>query len=455
MTTTNDPIAQAVAPVVDRIGEVVASVTQPPTWYAITMKEGKDEAEVRIYEDIGTFGVSAKRFSDDIERLKVSKLHVRLNTYGGEAFDGIAIHNALRAHPADIIIHVDGIAASSGSIIAMSGDEIHMAENAFLMIHDARGGVFGEAEDMRKYAEVLDKLNDTIASTYQVRAGKSRKYWRDKMAEESWFTAKEAKEEGLADSITERETAAKNRFDFKAYNHLEHVPETVLQAWGKQQTQAPEASERSDPPPAVTQQEKPTMADTVPQAAPAPTPAAGTTPQVPQGELNVNQLRQMSADGWHEKGRQKGITEGETKAMDRLKAIMFVCPGKPEMALTAFLGGQSPESAKLAFDATAAAEAKAKEVADAKDREIARLNALIATGGYNEGIPLGAMEEAGNDEGEEIADPKAHAEREWDYKPSVRKGFTSKERYVAWRVRDIQGNTSMAVATSTDDDDSE
>src|SRR5688500_17696434 len=153
--STTETIAAAAAPVIDRMREdITVAVRGGRSWYVITNKEAENAAEVKIYEDIGYFGVSAKAFADDIEKIAAKTIHVRLNTYGGEAFDGIAIYNALRAHPATIIVHIDGIAASAGSVVAMSGDEIRMADNAFLMIHEGHGGVYGEAEDMRHYAEV-------------------------------------------------------------------------------------------------------------------------------------------------------------------------------------------------------------------------------------------------------------------------------------------------------------
>jgi ATP-dependent protease ClpP protease subunit len=151
--------------------EAIATAVAPRSrrsarWYAINRKENTDEAEISIYDEIGAYGVNAEDFVRDLKAITASRINLRLNTPGGEVFDATAIYNALIEHPARIDVHIDGVAASAGSYIAMSGDEIRMADNAYMMIHNAQGGVVGEAEDMRKYAEVLDKMNDNIAGMY-------------------------------------------------------------------------------------------------------------------------------------------------------------------------------------------------------------------------------------------------------------------------------------------------
>jgi ATP-dependent protease ClpP protease subunit len=401
------------------------------SWYAIAASD--TEAEVTIYEDIGLFGISAKQFVDDIEAVAAPVLHVRLNTYGGEVFDGIAMYNALQAHPAKVIVHVDGIAASAGSIVAMSGDEIRMADNAFLMIHEARGGVMGEAGDMRQYADVLDKINDVIAGTYQKRAGKTRKYWRDKMAEESWFTAEEAMGEGLSDTTDAPAAKATNRFDFHIYNQTKQTPEAVARAWGKTETKAPEPSPRGEATPVVHSQETSTMS-TEASVAPAQAPAAGAVEAKP-AKLTAESLREMTNAGFIEQGRVKGAEEARKQERDRLISLVAACPGKPQMAIDAYLTGLGPDSIKLAFEAETRAEARASEAEKEKDLEIQRLHALIATGGS----PGVAMQLAGVDDTAPTREPNAQAEWEWENKPEVRKSARSKEIYVLARVAELDG----------------
>src|SRR5262245_27525916 len=112
------------------------------------MKARAEEAEVYIYEDVGSGwfgGVSAKQFADDLRALgQVQTINVHINSAGGEVFDGVAIYHTLVQHPARVVSHVDGLAASIASVIAMAGDEIRITEAGMFMIHNARGGVVGE-----------------------------------------------------------------------------------------------------------------------------------------------------------------------------------------------------------------------------------------------------------------------------------------------------------------------
>jgi ATP-dependent protease ClpP protease subunit len=455
-TTTTQAIAAAVEPV---ITEVVHPYTKtftmnPPSrsWYVIN-KKTDTEAEVRIYEDIGTFGVSAKQFADDLEKIGAQTLHVRLNTYGGEAFDGIAIHNALKAHSAKVVVHVDGIAASSGSIIAMSGDEIRMANNAFLMIHEARGGVMGEAGDLRDYADILDKLNDAIASTYQGRAGRTRKYWREAMAEESWFTAEEAKAEGLIDIIEEPNKSAKNRFDFAPMNH---VPDAARKQWGAPENKpdaAPATAANvetqpvpqqlqaaSDVPAPAPLSKEQTMAQDNAPATPAPIPAA---PVDEIRDLNVQTVQAMIAQH-----RADERTRTEQEIMDRFEAIVAAAPNDPEMVIKAFKGKQTPDAVRMAYELASSVRATAQREHEAQAREIARLQLVAATGGYTGSV---FMSQPANDgEDRPAVEPKDQAEAEWARNhDNCRTRFSKKENYVIIRTKELEGRFSMSVASES------
>jgi ATP-dependent protease ClpP protease subunit len=459
-TIQSNAIASAIAPVAEDIERFVSSVvenaqahTMHRSWYAIA-KKSDTEAEVRIYEDIGTFGVSAKQFADDLEKIGAQTLHVRLNTYGGEAFDGIAIHNALKAHSAKVVVHVDGIAASSGSIIAMSGDEIRMANNAFLMIHEARGGVMGEAGDLRDYADILDKLNDAIASTYQGRAGRTRKYWRDAMAEESWFTAEEAKAEGLIDIIEEPNKSAKNRFDFAPMNH---VPDAARKQWGAPIENKPDAAPAtaanvetqpvpqqlqaaSDVPAPAPLSKEQTMAQDNAPATPAPIPAA---PVDEIRDLNVQTVQAMIAQH-----RADERTRTEQEIMDRFEAIVAAAPNDPEMVIKAFKGKQTPDAVRMAYELASSVRATAQREHEAQAREIARLQLVAATGGYTGSV---FMSQPANDgEDRPAVEPKDQAEAEWARNhDNCRTRFSKKENYVIIRTKELEGRFSMSVASES------
>lgn len=188
-------------------------------WFAIAKADDSSSAEVRIYDEIDPFwGVSADEFASQIADLDVDNLTVRLNSPGGIAYDGVAIYNSLKDHPAAVTIVVDGLAASAASVIAMAGDMIVMNPHSEMMIHNARGLVIGGADDMRSYADHLQRLNDNMASLYAERAGGDVADWQDAMNAETWYSPQEAVDAGLADKLgrdddeTESAAAALIRF---------------------------------------------------------------------------------------------------------------------------------------------------------------------------------------------------------------------------------------------------
>ena len=163
------------------------------SWYDIRAEED-ETAEILIYDEISSWGIEARQFVKDLSGISAKTIRLRINSPGGNVFDGVAIYNALKRHPASVRVEVDGLAASIASIIAMAGDTIHMAKNAFLMIHNAWVFAMGDAEEMRKMADVLEKIDGTMASTYAERTGSKPKDIRELMDAETWMTAEEAKE---------------------------------------------------------------------------------------------------------------------------------------------------------------------------------------------------------------------------------------------------------------------
>lgn len=168
--------------------------------------------EVLIYDAIGSSfwgdSTDAKSFAAEISDLDVTELTVRVNSPGGDAFDGVAIMNALKRHPAKVTAYVDGLAASAASVIVIGGaDEVVMCEGAQIMIHDAMVWAAGNAEELGKAAAMVDKLSNDMAGIYARKAGTPRDEWRESMREESWFSAEESVAVGLADRIDEDESA--------------------------------------------------------------------------------------------------------------------------------------------------------------------------------------------------------------------------------------------------------
>jgi ATP-dependent Clp protease protease subunit len=173
------------------------------TWYSIKAAEGDKPVEIFIYDEIGLWGISAESFLREFKALDPkAAINLRINSPGGDVFDGTAISNILQRHEGKITVTVDGIAASMASLIAMAGDEIIMPENAYMMIHNPWSIAIGDAAEMRDMADLLEKLAQTGANTYAKRSGQDVAKILELMSEESWLTAAEAKELGLADQVT-------------------------------------------------------------------------------------------------------------------------------------------------------------------------------------------------------------------------------------------------------------
>lgn len=155
---------------------------------------------------------SAPSFKDALKELKdVKQITVNINSGGGDVFSGVAIHNMLKSHKAHVTVKIDGLAASIASVIAMAGDKVIIPRNAMLMIHNAWTFAVGNASDLRKQAEDLEKINSVVINSY---LDKNPEIDEDKlrslMDEETWLTAQEAKDLGLVDVIAEPNKAAAN-----------------------------------------------------------------------------------------------------------------------------------------------------------------------------------------------------------------------------------------------------
>lgn len=177
-------------------------------WYTIRNAEGDapDRVdEVFLFDEIGgSFGITAKDFIADIQRLTAPTIHLRINSPGGEVWEAIAIHSALLHHPSRIVTYVDSLAASAASVIAMAGNEIVMMPGSQLMIHDASAVEDGNPADHAAMEAWLGRQSDNISTMYAERAGETPEYWRELMRAETWLFAQEAVDIGLADRLVTR-----------------------------------------------------------------------------------------------------------------------------------------------------------------------------------------------------------------------------------------------------------
>lgn len=201
---------------------------QARQWW--TVRDELETAELIIMREIGgpfaaSLGLadSAEAIQQELARLDGRPLMVRINSPGGDVFEGVAIYNLLRDYPGRVQTRVEGIAASIASVIALAGDEVVMAPSSLMMIHDPIGWTEGTAADHLQTARVLETIAEQIAAVYRGR-GDARINWRERMRAETWLTAEEAVAVHLADRIDEQLRPTRNHIDLSWYRH----PPTAL-----------------------------------------------------------------------------------------------------------------------------------------------------------------------------------------------------------------------------------
>jgi ATP-dependent Clp protease, protease subunit len=192
--------------------------------------KGSKTGELTLYGDIASTTwrgdeVTPKQFKKDLDALgDINMLDVYINSGGGDVFAGQAIHSMLKRHKATVNVHIDGLAASIASVIAMAGDKVYMPSNSMMMIHNAAAGLLGYyyASDLRKMADDLDQVGEPIINTYKEKSGMPAAEIKKLMDAETWMTAEEAVELGFADEVlkTKRVAASLNK-GFLTINGLE------------------------------------------------------------------------------------------------------------------------------------------------------------------------------------------------------------------------------------------
>ena len=219
--------------------------------FEVVAKADSSEVDIFLYDHIVSSedeaewwgGVAPESFVKAVYAVDPSHtINLRVNSPGGSVFAARAMEQALRAHKGKVVVHIDGLAASAATFVAMAGDEIVMSKGAMFMIHKAWTGMWGNAEDLRKEADLLDKIDGTLAETYADKTGKDIAAITEWMAAETWFTAQEALDAGFATSIAEAEAKAL-AWDLSAYEN------------------APKAERQTQPEPAPTPDPEPTAYD--------------------------------------------------------------------------------------------------------------------------------------------------------------------------------------------------
>ena len=192
------------------------------------------DAALYIYDVIDRYwGVSAEAVAKAISGLDASAtLHVHINSPGGDVFEGRAIRTAIQQHQGKTVAHIDGLAASAATTISDGADEVEIATGAFYMIHNGWTWMYGNKNDFRKEADLLDKIDAAIVADYARRTGLDVDQLVTWMNNETWFSAEEAVEHGFANRLMEApsKTEASNKTQQK-WNlaAFEHAPKSLLE----------------------------------------------------------------------------------------------------------------------------------------------------------------------------------------------------------------------------------
>lgn len=191
-----------------KMWEIKQSTTTPDTLDMYVYGEVKGDSYDWWTDRVIESETSAEHFRTELTKYgDVSQINIYINSEGGSVFEGTAIYNQLKRHPAHKTVYIDGFACSIASVIAMAGDEIIMPKNALMMIHNMWMGACGNAAELRKAANDLDIINAAGRAAYMERAGD--KISEDKLSElmdmETWLTAEQCLEYGFADKYAEKD----------------------------------------------------------------------------------------------------------------------------------------------------------------------------------------------------------------------------------------------------------
>lgn len=202
--------------------EIMARAMRPKdgrTGLTVRAAATEGEAEVLVYDQIGYWGITAEDFRRELNQIDAKVIHLRIDSPGGDVFAARAMKTALEQHPAQIIAHVDGLAASAASYLMLAGDRVEAAKGAFVMIHNAWSITLGDHREHEASAEMLAKIDGTIRADYGAKSGKGADHFIDLMDAETWLEADEAKALGLVDTVYEKDGGAENRFNLDIFDN--------------------------------------------------------------------------------------------------------------------------------------------------------------------------------------------------------------------------------------------
>lgn len=351
------------------------------TWYSIKAKAG-ESIEVFIYDEIGLWGITASNFVRDLKAADDgnSAVVVSINSPGGDLFDGFAIHNALVRLGDRCTARIDGVAASSASVIACGASQVVIASNAMMMIHNPSTFAYGTAEDLRKTAEMVDKARDGILASYRRKAPSIDDAELIRMLDdETWLTAEEAVALGFADTIGEKASLQACAGSTGILARFKHTPKAILEAASTSDQTAEEPEKTEETEQSGTGQETPQIPET---SETSETPAA---PAPDQSEVTARSAADLVdacvSAGMPEIAKHllKNVSLNDEAAVtaeaNRISDIKNLCitAKLPELASGYVIAGLSAEAARARLFALIVAESEGTVIDNkepAGDKEI-------------------------------------------------------------------------------------
>lgn len=186
---------------------------------ALRCETSGDEATIYLYDVIDDwYGIGAKQFAEQLAGITAKTIHLRINSPGGDVFAARSMVTAIRGHQAKVIAHIDGLAASAASFVALAAAEVEMTQGALLMIHKAWTIAYGNSDDFLAIAALLEKIDASIVTDYERKTKQTRDQLKAWMVDETWFTADEAKAVGFIDRVFDG-TPVENKWNLAAYEH--------------------------------------------------------------------------------------------------------------------------------------------------------------------------------------------------------------------------------------------
>ena len=192
--------------------------------FEVKNQDDPEEATVYLYDAIGWYGIAAKDFVQALNSITAGTINLRIDSPGGSIFDARAMQTAIAQHPANVVAHIDGLAASCASWVALAANEVQMSDGAFMMIHQAEDLVIGNSGQMRDSADFLDMMDQSICKDYCNKTGMKpdeiMPMMQAKNGDGTWMTAQEAMDMGFIDKICTNVQPVQNRFNLSAYGDI-------------------------------------------------------------------------------------------------------------------------------------------------------------------------------------------------------------------------------------------